>query len=203
MSMWIDDEAALKALYGEPGEASIIKEVTRLTPEYRALIEASPFCILATAGEGGLDATPRGDPAGFVDVVDDQTLIMPDRRGNNRIDSLLNIVRDPRVGLLFLVPGVNETLRVNGRARITADAAMLQRYQMDGKAPKTALVIHVEAAYFQCSRALHRSKLWDPALYRARQDLPSAGQMLKGAQASFAAEDYDRGLDERVRSTLY
>ena len=118
--MWIDDEAALKALYGEPGEASIAKEVPALTPEYRAIIEASPFCILATCGEGGLDATPRGDPAGFVAVLDEKTLLIPDRRGNNRLDSLINVVRDPRVGLLFLVPGVNETLRVNGRARITA-----------------------------------------------------------------------------------
>jgi PPOX class probable FMN-dependent enzyme len=201
--MWIEDEAALKALYGAPGEASIIKEVTFLTPEYRALIEASPFCVLATAGEGGLDATPRGDPAGFVGVLDEKTLLMPDRRGNNRIDSLLNVIREPRVGLLFLVPGVNETLRVNGRARITADAGLLERYAMDGKAPRTALVIAIDAVYFQCSRALHRSKLWDASLHRARTELPSAGQMLKAAQASFAAEEYDRTLDERVRTTLY
>lgn len=201
--MWIEDEAALKALYGQPGEASIIKEVAFLTPEYRALVEASPFCVLATAGEGGLDATPRGDPAGFVDVLDERTLLLPDRRGNNRIDSLLNIVRDPRVGLLFLVPGVNETLRVNGRARITADTGLLERYAMDGKAPRTALVIAIEVVYFQCSRALHRSKLWDASLHRARSELPSPGQMLKAAQASFAGEEYDRTLDERVRTTLY
>ncbi|MCA0319383.1 MAG: pyridoxamine 5'-phosphate oxidase family protein [Proteobacteria bacterium] len=201
--MWIEDEAALKALYGEPGEASIIKEVTSLTPEYRALIEASPFCVLATAGEGGLDATPRGDPAGFVDVLDDRTLLMPDRRGNNRIDSLLNVVRDPRVGLLFFVPGVNETLRVNGRARITADAGLLERYAMDGKTPRTALVVTVEAVYFQCSRALHRSKLWDASLHRIRTELPSPGQMLKGAQASFDAVTYDTALDARQKSTLY
>lgn len=201
--MWIDDEAALKALYGEPGEASIIKEVPALTPEYRAMIEASPFCILATCGADGLDATPRGDPAGFVDVVDEKTLVMPDRRGNNRLDSLINVVRDPRVGLLFLVPGVNETLRVNGRARITADAARLERYAMEGKAPRTALVITIDTVYFQCSRALHRSRLWDPSLHRVRSDLPTPGQMLKGAKSSLVAEDYDKGLDERLRTTLY
>jgi PPOX class probable FMN-dependent enzyme len=201
--MWIEDEASLKALYGQVGEASIIKEVTTLIPEYRALIEASPFCVLTTAGEEGLDATPRGDPAGFVDVLDEKTLLLPDRRGNNRIDSLLNVVRDPRVALLFLVPGVNETLRVNGRARITADAALLERYAMDGKAPRSALVITVEAVYFQCARALHRSRLWDPALHRVRAELPSAGAMLKGAQASFDADSYDDGLDARHKATLY
>lgn len=201
--MWIDDEAALKALYGEPGEASIAKEVSVLTPEYRALIEASPFCILATSGPEGLDATPRGDPAGFVDVVDERTLLIPDRRGNNRLDSLLNVVRDPRVGLLFLVPGVNETLRVNGRARITADAARLERYAMEGKTPRTGLVITIDTVYFQCSRALHRSRLWDASLHRERSELPSPGQMLKGAKASFAGEDYDKGLDERLRTSLY
>jgi PPOX class probable FMN-dependent enzyme len=201
--MWIEDEASLKALYGEPGEASLIKEVTTLTPEYRALIEASPFCVLATVGEGGLDATPRGDSAGFVDVLDEKTLLMPDRRGNNRLDSLLNVVRDPRVGLLFLVPGLNETLRVNGRARITADAAVLERYAIDGKTPRTALVITIEAVYFQCARALHRSKLWDAALHRQRSELPSAGQMLKGAQATFDAETYDAGIDARQKATLY
>jgi uncharacterized protein len=201
--MWIEDEAALKALYGQVGEASIVKEVATLIPEYRALIEASPFCVLATAGEGGLDATPRGDPAGFVAVLDEKTLLMPDRRGNNRVDSLLNVVRHPRVGLLFLVPGVNETLRVNGRARISADAALLERYAIDGKVPRSALVITVEAVYFQCARALHRSRLWDPALHRARAELPSAGAMLKGAQASFDAEGYDAALDARQKATLY
>ncbi len=201
--MWIEDEAALKALYGEPGEASIVKEVTTLIPAYRALIEASPFCVLATAGEGGLDVTPRGDPAGFVAVLDETTLLMPDRRGNNRVDSLLNVVRDPRVALLFLVPGVNETLRVNGCARISADAALLERYAIDGKVPRSALVITVEAVYFQCARALHRSRLWDPALHRVRAELPSAGAMLKGAQASFDAEGYDAALDARQKATLY
>ena len=201
--MWIDDEAALEALYGRPGEASLVKEVPRLTPQYRAIIEASPFCVLATAGAEGLDATPRGDPAGFVAVVDERTLVMPDRRGNNRIDSLRNIVRDPRVALLFLVPGVGETLRVNGRARISADPELLARHAVDGKAPTSALVISVDTVYFQCARALHRSRLWDPGLHRARGELPSAGDMLKGAHQPFEAEDYDRGLAARQKATLY
>lgn len=201
--MWIGTVDELKALYGEPGEASIIKERTVVTPEYRALIEASPFCVLATCGPEGLDATPRGDPAGFVEVVDASTLVMPDRRGNNRLDSLLNIVRDPRVALLFLVPGLNETLRVNGRARISADPELMARHAVDGKPPRTALVIAVEAVYFQCARALHRSRLWDASLHRARGELPSAGSMLRGAQPSFDAAGYDAGLAERQKATLY
>lgn len=201
--MWIETVDELKALYGEPAEASLIKERAVITPEYRALIEASPFCVLATAGPEGLDATPRGDPAGFVEVLDETTLVMPDRRGNNRLDSLLNVVRDPRVGLLFLVPGVGEALRVNGRARVSADPALLGRYPMDGKLPRTALVVRVEAVYFQCARALHRSRLWDPSQQRPRGDLPSAGAMLRGAQASFDADTYDAGLAERQKATLY
>ncbi|QCI69562.1 pyridoxamine 5'-phosphate oxidase family protein [Phreatobacter stygius] len=203
MIMWIDDEATLMALYGEPGEASIVKEVPRLTAEYRAMIVAAPFCVLATAGADGLDATPRGDAPGFVEVQDDTTLILPDRRGNNRLDSLKNLLRDPRVGLLFMVPGINETLRVNGRARISADPDLLARYAVDGKEPRSVLVITIDSVYFQCSRALHRSRLWDPAQHRPRGDLPSAGQMLKGAYAPFDAQDYDKGLAERQRATLY
>jgi PPOX class probable FMN-dependent enzyme len=201
--MWIDREEALKALYGEAGEASLVKEVGGLTPEYRALVEASPFCVLATAGPEGLDATPRGDPPGFIRVLDEKTLLIPDRRGNNRIDSLLNVVRDPRVALLVMVPGVAETLRINGRGRITADPALLQPTAIDGKAPVTGLVITVESVYFQCSRALIRSRLWDPAARRERSELPSPGQMLKGAKAGFDAEAYDQALPGRVAGTLY
>lgn len=201
--MWIDDEAALKALYGSVGEASIAKEVRHLTPAYRALVEASPFCVLATAGPEGLDATPRGDPPGFIRVLDERTLLIPDRRGNNRIDSLLNIVRDPRLALLVMVPGVAETLRINGRGRITTDPALLAPSAIDGKVPVTGLVIEVEAVYFQCSRALIRSRLWDPAAQQPRGALPSAGQMLKSAKECFDAEAYDQALPGRVATTLY
>jgi hypothetical protein len=202
--MWIETETDLAALYGKVGEASIVKQTGALTPEYRALIEASPFCVLATVGPEGLDATPRGDAPGFVDILDDRTLIMPDRRGNNRIDSLRNVVRDPRVGLLFLVPGINETLRLNGTARISADPALLGRYAVDGKIPVTALVITITEVFFQCARALHRSALWDASRHRARRELPSAGDMLKGASAGQAGgADYDNGLEERHKQTLY
>src|SRR3954468_11187721 len=152
--------AQLEALFGAVGEASLKKEVDYLHPAYQALIRASPFAMLATAGSGGLDASPRGDPPGFVAIQDDKTLLLPERRGNNRIDSLRNLLTDPRVALLFLVPGVGETLRVNGRARITVAPEMLQRFAMEGKLPQCVLVIEVESVYFQCARALQRSKLW-------------------------------------------
>lgn len=201
--MWIDSEEALKALYGQAGEASLTKEVPALTPQYRALVEASPFCMLATAGPEGLDATPRGDPPGFIRVLDEKTLLIPDRRGNNRIDSLLNIVRDPRVALLILVPGVAETLRVNGRARITTDPALLEPTAMDGKVPTSGLVITIETVYFQCAKALVRSRLWDPAARRERSELPTPGQMLQGAREGFDAEAYDKALPARLSATLY
>jgi len=201
--MWIDSEEALRALYGPAGEASLTKEVPALTPQYRALVEASPFCVLATSGPGGLDATPRGDPPGFIRVLDDTTLLIPDRRGNNRIDSLLNVVRDPRVALLILVPGVAETLRVNGRGRITTDPALLEPATVDGKVPASGLVIAIETVYFQCAKALVRSRLWDPYARRERSDLPSPGQMLKGARSGIDAEAYDQALPERMKATLY
>ena len=152
----VTDAAALQALYGEPGEASLKKEVDHVHPHYRAFIEAAPFAALATCGPDGLDVSPRGDPAGFVVVEDEKTLLLPDRRGNNRIDSLRNILADSRAALLFLVPGVNETLRVNGRARISVDPALLARFDIDGKSPRSVLVVDVETVYFQCSRALLR-----------------------------------------------
>src|SRR5207244_5373275 len=152
----------LEALYGQPGEASLIKEVPHLTPRYRALIELSPFAVLATSGPEGLDCSPRGDQPGFVRVVDSKTLMMPDRRGNNRTDSLRNIVRDPRMALLFLIPGSGTTLRVNGRAQLSTDADLLNSFAVDGKPPRSVVVIHVDSVYFQCARAIVRSDLWNP-----------------------------------------
>ena len=204
MSRPITDPAALEALYGEPVAASIAKEVPALTPGYRALIEASPFFVLATSGPGGLDASPRGDGAGFVRVADDRTLLIPDRRGNNRIDSLRNILADPRVGLLFLVPGLNETLRVNGRAVIDTDPALCESFAVDGKAPKSVLVVTIETVFFQCSRALLRSHLWDPAAQVQRASLPSVGSLLAEASAGREGGDaYDRSLAERIPKSLY
>jgi uncharacterized protein len=194
----------LEALYGEPLQASIAKETDRVVPVYRALIEASPFATLATRGPEGLDCSPRGDGPGFVRVADEKTLLLPDRRGNNRLDSLRNIVHDPQVALLFLIPGVGETLRVNGRAVVSTDPALLDSFAVDGKAPRTVVVITVETVYFQCSRAVVRSDLWNPDKHVARKSLPSAGQILAAVSENrVGGEAYDAGLQERVRTTLY
>src|ERR1700758_5005315 len=144
----------LEAIYGFPGESSTVKVADRITLSFRVLIEKSPFAALATSGPEGLDCSPRGDLPGFVRIHDDKTLVLPDRRGNNRIDSLRNIVRDPRVALLFLIPGSGTTFRVNGTARISADPELLASLAMEGKAPRTAIVVKVERAYFQCARAI-------------------------------------------------
>ncbi|GAB1577153.1 pyridoxamine 5'-phosphate oxidase family protein [Bordetella petrii] len=200
----IADLDALLALYGQPSEASIMKEVDHVHPHYRAFIEAAPFAVLATSGPDGLDASPRGDPAGFVTVADDKTLLIPDRRGNNRIDTLRNILADPRVALLFLVPGVGETLRVNGHASISTDPALLARFAMQDKPPRSVLVVHVETVFFQCSRAIVRSALWDPATQIERSRLPSTGRILADISAgTIDGEAYDRALPGRVRDTLY
>lgn len=193
----------LEALFGTVGEASFKKEVDYLHPAYQALIQVSPFAVLATAGPGGLDASPRGDPPGFVAIQDEKTLLLPERRGNNRIDSLRNLLVDPRVALLFLVPGVGETLRVNGRARITVAPEMLQRFSMEGKPPHCVLVISVESVFFQCARALQRSKLWQAAP-PTRPDVPTPGAMLQAlTAAAIDGEKYDRELPARQKSTLY
>jgi PPOX class probable FMN-dependent enzyme len=200
----ITDAAALQALYGAPGEASLKKEVDHVHPHYRAFIEAAPFAVLATSGPGGLDASPRGDPAGFVVVEDEKTLLLPDRRGNNRVDSLQNVLADPRVALLFLIPGVGETLRVNGTARISVDPALLARFEMDGKLPRSVLILDVQTVYFQCSRALLRSRLWDASTQVPRSALPSVGRVLSDLTAgTFDGVTYDRDLPARVASTLY
>lgn len=204
MPSTISSIADLEALYGAPGEASILKEVSSIIPEYRAFIEAAPFVALATRGPEGLDCSPRGDGAGFVRVQDDRTLLMPDRRGNNRIDSLRNIVRDPHVGLLFLIPGIGETLRVNGCATISIEPALLESFAVEGKAPKSVIVIAVETVYFQCARAILRSDLWNPQKHVARNSLPSAGQILSAVtQHRFDGDAYDKSLPERQKTTLY
>ncbi len=196
--------AALEALYGEPAETSLRKEVDHVHPMYRTMIEASPFAVLATSGPDGLDVSPRGDAPGFVIVQDERTLLVPDRRGNNRLDSLRNVLADPRVSLIFLIPGVGETLRVNGRATISADPALLQRFVVNGKAPATVLVVAVETVFFQCSKALVRSRLWDPAAQIERSRLPSTGTILSAlTEAAIDATTYDQALPARVQANLY
>ena len=200
----ITSEAELEALYEAPVPTSILKEVDHITDDYRKLIEASPFAILATSGPEGLDCSPRGDPRGFVRVADPKTLMIPDRRGNNRIDSLRNIVRDPRVALLFLIPGIGTTMRVNGRASLSADPDLCASFAMEGKNPKCVIVITVERAYTQCQKAIVRSKLWEPAMHVAKTALPTVGEMMERlAKGDFDGKAYDAEYPERMKRTIY
>lgn len=192
----------LDALFGTVATPSLKKEMDHIHPLYRRLIEASPFAVVATVGPEGLDASPRGDPAGFVVVEDARTLLLPERRGNNRVDSLRNLVRDPRIALLFLIPGHGETLRVNGRATISVEPALLERFAMQGRPPRCVVVIAVERVYFQCARAIQRSGLWQAS--SPSGPLPSAGEILSALTAGEVdAGRYDRELPARQRDTLY
>ncbi|SFL14338.1 pyridoxamine 5'-phosphate oxidase family protein [Pseudomonas sp. NFACC46-3] len=203
-SAYITTMQALESLYGPVAKPSILKEVDHIHPVYQPFIEAASFAILASSGPGGLDASPRGDAPGFVHVHDSKTLYLPDRRGNNRIDSLRNIVEDSRVALLFLVPGVGETLRVNGTARISVEPALLSRFAVKGQLPRTVLEVTVTSVYFQCSRAVIRAGLWDVKRQIERSALPTAGEVFKRICPSQVDGDaYDKALPERVANTLY
>ena len=200
----IESIEQLEAIYGAPGEASTAKVADWITPSYRVLIEKSPFAALATSGPEGLDCSPRGDLPGFVRIHDDKTLMLPDRRGNNRIDSLRNIVRDPRVALLFLIPGAGSTLRVNGRAHLSDDASLLASFRVEGKAPRTVIVMTVDEIYFQCARAIVRSDLWNPDKRVDPRTLPSPGQILADMSDNrVGGEAYDREWPERARKSLW
>lgn len=203
--MTIATLAELEALYTPaPSPAALVKEVDRITPHYRRLIEASPFVALATIGPEGIDCSPRGDRPGFVRVADERTLLIPDRRGNNRIDSLRNILRDPRVALLFMIPGSGTTFRVNGRAVVSAEPDLLASFAVEGHVPRTVVVLTVEAAYFQCSRAVVRSALWDPARHVGPGDLPTPGEILAAlSQDRVGGPGYDQAWPERARATLW
>jgi len=194
----------LEALYGVPGAASLVKELDHVIPEYAAFIEASPFVALATSGPEGLDCSPRGDLAGFVRIVDPKTVMMPDRRGNNRADSLRNIIRDPRVGLLFLVPGSGTTLRINGRAHIPPAAERCASFKVDGKAARSVTVIDVDSVYFQCARAIVRSELWNPAKHVDPKSLPTPGTILEiTSRKNIDGEAYDKEWPERAKNTMW
>jgi PPOX class probable FMN-dependent enzyme len=194
----------LEAIYGETGDASMVKVADRVTPLYRVLIEKSPFAALATSGPEGLDCSPRGDLPGFVRIHDDKTLMMPDRRGNNRIDSLRNIVRDPRIALLFLIPGSGSTLRVNGRAEVSASPDLLASFKMDGKAPRTVIVMTVDEIYFQCARAIVRSDLWNPDKRVDPNSLPTPGQILASmSDDKVGGDSYDKEWPERARNSMW
>ncbi|WP_043837096.1 pyridoxamine 5'-phosphate oxidase family protein [Muricoccus aerilatus] len=201
----ITDLGQLEALYGVPGDASTVKEVPHITAEYRAMIEASPFLALATAGPEGLDCSPRGDrPGELVRIADPRTLLMPDRRGNNRVDSLRNILRDPRVALMFLIPGHGNALRVNGRAHLSVAPALLESFVVEGKAPRSVIVVAVETVYFQCARAVIRARLWEPEARVAPGSLPTPGRILAAlSQGEVGGEPYDSSWAARAKETMW
>jgi len=194
----------LEAIYGVTNDASTVKVADHVTPLYRVFIEKSPFAALATIGPEGIDCSPRGDLSGFVRIHDEKTLMLPDRRGNNRIDSLRNIVRDPRVALMFLVPGSGNAIRVNGRAHISVDPELLFSFKVDDKAPRSVMVMTVEEIYFQCARAIVRSDLWNPDKRVDPKSLPTPGQILaEMSENKVGGEEYDRAWPERAAATMW
>ena len=194
----------LEALYGPRNPASVVKEIDRLNPSYRKLIEAAPFVAIATGAPDGLDCSPKGDAPGFVRILDDKTLAIPDRPGNNRIDGFRNILQDPRIALLFLIPGIGETFRVNGRASISVDPELMQSFAVNGKLPRSVLIVHIETAFFHCSKAVVRAKLWDEKAKIDRTSLPSTGTIVAElSQGTLGGETYDREAPERIKAQLY
>jgi len=192
----------LEALYGTPGQTSVRKVADRMVPVYREWIMRSRFCVLTTVGPEGTDGSPRGDEGPVVAEIDAQTLAMPDWRGNNRTDSLRNIVRDPRVSLMFMIPGSNNVVRINGQGHVTAEADMLSRFAKDGSRPRSVIVIKIDEIYFQCARALVRSRLW--AAGDESKDLPSPGDMLKAlTDGQEGGADYDEAWPKRAEKTLW
>ncbi|WP_417668777.1 pyridoxamine 5'-phosphate oxidase family protein [Roseibium sp.] len=200
----ITTQNELDDIYGQPVLASTAKVSTVLTSQYRRLVEASPFCALATAGPEGLDCSPRGDASQCLFIQDERTLLMPDRRGNNRIDSLRNIVRDPRVALLLLIPGAGSTLRINGRAELTAAPALLARLAMKGQQPRTVIVITIEEIYFQCARAVLRAGLWNQEAHVEPKSLPTPGDILADmSNGKVGGKQYDEDWPERAAKTMW
>ena len=194
----------LEALYDAASPRSLIKEIDHISDHYRVFIEKAPFVVVSTSGPEGLDSSPRGDPPGFVRVQDEKTVLIPDRRGNNRLDTLRNLVRDPRISLLFLIPGVGETMRINGRADIVTEPDLCASFEMQGKIPTSVLVVTVDRIYFQCQKALVRSRLWSEDAKIPRSDLPSTGTMLKArSNGDFDGDEYDRTYPEHMKKTIY
>jgi PPOX class probable FMN-dependent enzyme len=200
----ITTQEQLDALYGTPAEAAVVKEIDFISDHYRAFIDKAPFVVVATVGPEGLDCSPRGDPPGFVRVRDASTLLIPDRRGNNRVDTLRNLVRDPRISLLFMIPGIGNTLRVNGRAEISTEPGLCASFAMRGQAPRTVLVVTAERVYFQCPKALVRSRLWSTDAQVARSELPSTGEILAAlTKGSIDGAAYDAAYPRRLEETIY
>lgn len=200
----IDNPNDLRALYGEPGERAVKKQLPRLDEHCRNFIAISPFCVIGSSGaDGTADCSPKGDAPGFVKVLDDNTLIVPDRIGNNRVDTLSNVVENPNVALLFFVPGMNETLRVNGRAEITTDPALLEPLAVKGRAPKSGLLVTVVDAYLHCAKALIRSDLWNAETQIDRANFPSMGRMMADQIDGLDVADAEKYTEESIRTRLY
>lgn len=200
----ITNIAELEKIYGTPVEAAMVKVLNSLSPSYKRFINAAPFVALASVGLEGLDCSPRGDQKNVVSIADDKTLLLPDWRGNNRIDTLRNIVRDPRVALMFMVPGSDTIMRVNGRAIVTADEEFCTPFEVNGKLPRTVIAIDIGEIYFQCARALKRSQLWAASSQSAALNLPTPGDMLKEVtNGEFDGDTYDKGWPERAAKTLW
>ena len=200
----IPDYSALRAHMGQISAMAERKVLPRLDRHCRAFIGLSPFLVLATAdAEGHVDASPRGDPPGFVEIVDDQTLLLPDRPGNNRVDSFGNVLTAPGIGMIFFVPGIDETLRVNGRARLLTEPGVLERLEINGKIPRTGLLIEIEEVFFHCAKALKRAKLWDPASRVDRASFPSLGRIIAEQIAGFTVEDAEQKIEKAYRDRLY
>lgn len=203
MTHWIGSEAELAAHYGTPSKPAVAKVATHITPQYRAWIEASPFFALASVGPEGIDCSPRGDDGAAVTVVDETTIAIPDRRGNNRIDTLRNIVRDPRVSLMFLIPGSGTVIRVIGKARITADADVCEAYAKEGSAPRAVVFVTVGEVYFQCARAVMRSRLWDGG-HVDHRTLPTPGAILEAmSRREIDGAEYDEEWPARATASLW
>ncbi len=200
--------AELEAIYQIPAASmpAMVKELDHISDHYRRFIEVSPFVVLATAGPNGegLDCSPRGDPAGFVRVVDKKTVLIPDRRGNNRADSLRNIISDGRIALLFLLPGIGATLRINGRATLSTDPELLASFTMEGKLPRCVIVITADSVYTQCPKALVRSDLWNPAKHVPKSALPSSGEIMEAiTKGAMNGKEYDAAYPARLKETIY
>jgi len=200
----IDTPEALEALYGKAVINALKKETPELTPEYHRWIERSCFFAIASVGDTGIDCSPRGDtPQQLFKILDNKRLAIPDRRGNNRLDTLKNIVADPRVSLLFFIPGIEETLRIKGRATVTTDPALIDTFEVDGKKPLTVIFVDIDTVFFQCARALKRAHFWDVETQADKSTVPTAGQMVRGAISDFDGDAYDSDLESRQKATLY
>lgn len=193
----------LEETYGPANPASLVKEIGYISDHYRAFIEKSPFVVLATVGPDGVDCSPRGDPPGFARVLDEHTVAIPDRRGNNRIDNLRNLVVDPRASLLFLIPGIGETIRINGRGYIVTEPELRASFEMQGKVPATVILVKVDTIYFQCPKALVRSKLWQAESQIVRSELPTTGQIISTLSQEFDGDEYDCNYPKRLKETIY